>query len=90
MDGILILNKEKNITSNKAIMKVSAEIPPKTANMCLFEFSVENLSSCGFALKNVSLDLHSSNFEGNIVTEYEGRFVAQGKPIYRLEAYLND
>lgn len=72
----------------KEIMKESAEIHQKTDNMGLFEFSVEKLSSCGFALKNVSLDLHNSNFEGNIVTEYESRFVAQGKPIYRLEAYL--
>ena len=40
-----------------------------------------------WALKNVSLDLHNSGFEGNIVTEYEKRFSDQGLPIYRLEAY---
>ena len=72
----------------KEIMTENAEIHQKTDNMGLFEFSVENLSAAGFALKNVSLDLHNSDFEGNIVTEYESRFVAEGKPIYRLEAYL--
>ncbi|MBQ6165508.1 MAG: tRNA (guanosine(46)-N7)-methyltransferase TrmB, partial [Clostridia bacterium] len=35
---------------------------------------------------NISLDLHNSDFEGNIVTEYERRF-SQFGPIYRLEAY---
>mgnify|MGYP000160060361 FL=1 len=54
--------------------------------MKLFEFSIENLSQSGFKLKNVSLDLHNSGFEGNIVTEYEKRFSEQGFPIYRLEA----
>ena len=53
-----------------------------------FEFSIENLTQNGFALRNVSLDLHHSDFEGNIMTEYERRFSEQGMPIYRLEAYL--
>ena len=72
----------------KRIMKKDAEIHQKTDNMHFFEFSIEQFSSCGFALKNISLDLHSSDFEGNIVTEYESRFVSMGMPIYRLEAYI--
>ena len=69
-------------------MKPTAEIHQKTDNKKLFEFSLEELSQNGFALKNVSLDLHNSNFEGNIMTEYEQKFVEQGLPIYRLEAYI--
>lgn len=65
-----------------------AEIHQKTDNRQLFEFSLEQLSEHGFTLKNISLDLHNSDFEGNIVTEYEQRFVSQGLPIYRLEAYI--
>ncbi len=65
-----------------------AEIHVKTDNQKLFEFSIEQLSDFGFTLKNVSLDLHNSSFEGNIVTEYEQKFVSMGLPIYRLEAYL--
>ena len=37
-------------------------------------------------MQNITLDLHHSNYEGNIMTEYEARFVEQGLPIYRLEA----
>ena len=72
----------------KRLLKDGAEIHQKTDNMQLFEFSIEQLSSNGFALKNVTLDLHNSGFEGNIVTEYEARFLALGQPIYRLEAYI--
>ena len=70
-------------------MSNGAEIHQKTDNMGLFEFSIESLSGSGFALKNVSLDLHNSSFEGNIETEYEHKFVSLGLPIYRLEAYIN-
>ena len=45
----------------------------------------------GFFIKNISLDLHQddlTDFDENIVTEYEARFMAMNKPIYRLEAYI--
>ncbi len=64
-----------------------AEIHQKTDNMHFFEFSLEQFSQNGFGLKNISLNLAESGFEGNIVTEYESRFMALGQPIYRLEAY---
>ncbi len=72
----------------KNIMKPGAEIHQKTDNRNFFEFSIEEFTRAGFMLKNVSLDLHNSDFEGNIVTEYESRFVSQGLPIYRMEAVL--
>lgn len=68
-------------------LKDGAEIHQKTDNMHFFEFSIEQFSQNGFKMKNVSLDLHASGFEGNIVTEYENRFASLGQPIYRLEAY---
>lgn len=70
----------------KRILVENGEIHQKTDNMKLFEFSIESFSECGYKLKNVSLDLHNSGFEGNIVTEYEKRFSEAGFPIYRLEA----
>lgn len=70
----------------RGFLKKNAEIHQKTDNMHFFEYSLEQLSSDGWKIKNVSLDLHNSSFEGNIVTEYEEKFVSQGKPIYRLEA----
>lgn len=70
------------------IMKNNAEIHQKTDNRLFFEFSIENFSQYGFTLKNISLDLHNSDFKGNILTEYETRFSSLGFPIYRLEAYF--
>jgi len=70
------------------LMMDGAEIWQKTDNLHFFEFSIESLSEYGFTIKNVSLDLHKSDFEGNIMTEYEKRFSEMGFPIYRLEAYL--
>ena len=84
------LTHEKFLKIYKRIMKKDAEIHQKTDNMHFFEFSLEHFSKSGFALKNVSLDLHNSDFEGNIETEYEHRFASLGQPIYRLEAYIND
>lgn len=59
----------------------------KTDNRNLFEFSLNEFSFCDWKLRNISLDLHSSDFEGNVVTEYETKFSNMGMPIYRLEAY---
>lgn len=70
----------------RKVLKNGAEIHQKTDNMHFFEFSIEQFSANGFPLKNVSLDLHNSGFEGNIMTEYEKRFTDLGQPIYRLEA----
>lgn len=73
----------------KRLLKPCAEIHQKTDNMHFFEFSIEQLSQNGFAIKNLTFDLHNSNFEGNIVTEYEQKFLDLGQPIYRLEAYIS-
>lgn len=70
----------------KSILKKGSEIHQKTDNMHFFEFSIENYTETGYRLQNVSLDLHNSGFEGNIITEYEQRFLDLGQPIYRLEA----
>ena len=70
----------------REVLKNGAEIHQKTDNMHFFEFSIEQFSACGFPMKNLSLDLHNSGFEGNIMTEYEKRFTDLGQPIHRLEA----
>ncbi len=70
------------------LLETGAEVHQKTDNMHFFEYSIEEFSKAGWQLKNISLDLHHSDFEGNIVTEYEQRFASQGCPIYRLEAFL--
>lgn len=82
------LTHRKFLKIYEKLLADDAEIHQKTDNRGLFEFSINELSDYGFTLKNVSLDLHASDFEGNIVTEYEKRFSDMGMPIYRLEAYL--
>ena len=72
----------------KSLMSDNAEIWQKTDNTHFFEFSIEEFSQNGFSLKDVTFDLHNSDFEGNIMTEYEKRFSSEGFPIYRLEAYI--
>lgn len=72
----------------KRILKADGEIHQKTDNMHFFEFSLSEYSKCGFVLENISLDLHNSGFEGNIMTEYEKRFTDLGQPIYRAEAKM--
>ncbi|WP_455714772.1 tRNA (guanosine(46)-N7)-methyltransferase TrmB, partial [Anaerosporobacter sp.] len=60
----------------------------KTDNKDLFDFSVEEIPQANWKLKDVTYDLHNSEFvEGNVMTEYEEKFVTEGKPINRLVAY---
>lgn len=82
------LTNSRFLSIYKELLAPGAEIHQKTDNMHFFEYSICEFSQNGFALKNVSLDLHNSDFEGNIMTEYEKRFTDLGQPIYRLEAYL--
>ena len=59
----------------------------KTDNRDLFDFSLEQVPEAGWKLVNYTYDLHHSEYlDGNIMTEYETKFVAEGKPIGRLVA----
>lgn len=72
----------------RRILCSGGEIHFKTDNRPLFDFSLETFPENGFSLKNVTFDLHSSGFSGNVMTEYERRFSEQGVPICRLEAVI--
>ncbi|MCA1032394.1 tRNA (guanosine(46)-N7)-methyltransferase TrmB [Bacillus timonensis] len=67
------------------ILKPNGEIHFKTDNRGLFEYSLVSFSNYGLLLTFVSLDLHKSDYEGNIMTEYEEKFSKRGFPIYRSE-----
>lgn len=75
----IFLNKYSSIFTgdNKIIMK--------TDNTGLFEYSLESLSQYGYIIEKVSLDLHNSDIENNIETEYEKKFSSKGNNIYYLE-----
>lgn len=70
----------------KHLLKNGNLICFKTDNRQLFEFSLNSFAQENFKMQNITLDLHNSSFEGNVMTEYETRFAQMGMPIYRLEA----
>ena len=70
----------------KCILPENGEIHFKTDNRGLFEYSLVSFSQYGMVLKGVWLDLHASDFEGNVLTEYEQKFSSKGQVIYRVEA----
>ena len=70
----------------KQILPEHGEIHFKTDNRGLFEYSLVSFSQYGMILKGVWLDLHASDFEGNVMTEYETKFSAMGNPICKLIA----
>ena len=74
----------------KRLLKKGGRILQKTDDRDFFEFSLEEYKACGFALENVTFDLHEKgNPEWNIVTEYEQKWVEKGLPIHRVEAVWN-
>ena len=71
----------------KKLLKKGGRILQKTDDRDFFEFSLEEYRASGFALENISYDLHENgNPEWNIVTEYESKWVERGLPIHRVEA----
>ena len=57
----------------------------KTDNLPLFQWSVEQFTAEGWALSEVTNDLHADGIQG-IMTDYEAKFHAQGVKINRLVA----
>lgn len=80
------LTHERFLSIYKNILSENGEIHFKTDNVDLFEFSLNSFSDYGLRLKNITLNLHQSDFEGNVMTEYEELFSKKGQPIYRCEA----
>ncbi|GIN57669.1 tRNA (guanosine(46)-N7)-methyltransferase TrmB [Lederbergia ruris] len=83
---------EKRRLTHESFLKIyedilvdEGEIHFKTDNRGLFEYSLVSFSHYGMKLNGVWLDLHNSDYEGNIMTEYEEKFTAKGHPIYRCE-----
>ena len=72
----------------KKILADDGEIYFKTDNAPLFEFSLNQFCEDNWKLKNISFDLHKTNFD-NVTTEYEEKFSALGMPIFYCEAFRN-
>ena len=85
-------HSERRLTSNTflkkydGIFKNSKEIIMKTDNTSLFEYSLVTLSNNNYKFDKVSLDLHNSDIDNNIMTEYEKKFTKKGVKINYLVA----
>lgn len=80
------LTSKAFLAVDEQILRPNGEIHFKTDNQGLFEYSLASFSQYGMVLKQVWLDLHQSDYEGNIMTEYEEKFSSRGQRIYRVEA----
>jgi len=69
----------------RTILKEDGEIHFKTDNLPLFEYSITEFDRCGFALSEISYNLHEHSPTG-VMTDYEKRFYEKGLPIHRCVA----
>ena len=67
------------------LFKDTKRIEMKTDNENLFIYSLETLSSKGYALSDISFDYHKTDTD-IIMSEYEMRFSKEGKNVYHLFA----
>ena len=80
------LTHESFLVGYEKVLPPFGELHFKTDNRGLFEYSLVSFSQYGMKLNGVWLDLHASDFEGNVMTEYEQKFSNKGQVIYRVEA----
>lgn len=87
-------HSKRRLTSSDFLTRYHGFLHPegklefKTDNRPLFDFSLEEIKNAGWELRDVTFDLHHSEYmEGNVMTEYEERFSSVGNPIHRLVAY---
>lgn len=80
------LTSKSFLSVDEQILRPNGEIHFKTDNQGLFEYSLASFSQYGMIIKQVWLDLHKSDYQGNIMTEYEEKFSNKGQRIYRVEA----
>jgi len=73
------------LESYKQVLCQGGEIHFKTDDMQLFEFSLSEFERIGFALPDVTYDLHEKKPVG-VMTDYEVKFHEQGMPIYMCVA----
>ena len=79
------LTSRQFLARYEQILAPGGEVIFKTDNRGLFDFSLEEVKASSFELVDVTYDLHANgNPEGNVMTEYEARFVELGDPICRM------
>lgn len=84
----------RRLTSTRFLEQYEKVLPEngivefKTDNRSLFEFSLEQVEEAGWKLQAHTFDLHRDEVMniGNVMTEYEEKFLSMGNPIHKLVA----
>jgi tRNA (guanine-N7-)-methyltransferase len=76
------LTHESFLTLYRGVLRDQGEIHFKTDNRDLFEFSLFQFPKAGYALSQVTRDLHAQGIQG-VMTDYEEKFHNLGTPINR-------
>ena len=71
------------------LFKDDMVIEMKTDNRNLFEYSLISFNNHSYLINEISLDLHHSNIENNIMTEYERKFSSLNNCIYYVKVVKN-
>lgn len=81
------LTSDRFLAVYDKILQLDGIIEFKTDNQDLFRYSLESIPEAGWQVTSHTFDLHHSDMaEGNVMTEYETKFSAEGKPICKLTA----
>lgn len=73
------LSKYENLFVDEKVIEM------KTDNQGLFEYSLCSFNENGYLINEISLDLHKSMKEDNIMTEYEKKFSDKNNRIYYVK-----
>lgn len=73
----------------RKVLTDNGEIHMKTDNNDLFEYSLEQLKEDNWDITLVTRDLHNSPYkQNNVMTEYEEKFLEEGRKINKLIARI--
>lgn len=78
------LSSSRFLELYRLVLAENGHIEMKTDNQKLFEYSVICFLENGFTLTEISVDYRREEHPEDAVTEYEQKFIDEGKPIYRL------
>lgn len=80
------LTSRQFLARYEEILRSDGLVEFKTDNRTLFEFSLEECREAGWILDEYTFDLHNDTklLQGNVMTEYEERFSAEGIPIHKM------
>lgn len=82
------LTHTRFLSKYKNFLKPGSEVWFKTDDTDLFNASQEYFKESGFEIEFITYDLHKSDFEGNVMTEYETKFTSLGMKTMCLTARL--